>query len=319
MLYRPVFIFGGAGSLGRTLTKRFREQGSQVVVFSRDEAKHHKMAQEFKNVHFEIGDIRDYDAVYRALHKHCPHTIINAAAIKQVPACESHPYEALKTNTIGTYNLVKAIENRTYVNLQGPIRILSVSTDKACKPVNSYGMTKGLQERIHLNGSSHHCVFNCVRYGNVLESTGSVIPFFKDRLLKGLDLPVTHEDMTRFLLSLDQSVDLIFEALNDDRGKRIFIPVVPSAKIMDLAEIMLEHYQNKSKIVISGVRPGEKIDEILVSEEELSRTKDAGDHYIIHDINQQYDFKDLTGEYSSKTNLMDKKQLKEFLLEHGAL
>lgn len=318
---KKFLIFGGSGALGKTLTKRLLELNHGVVVFSRDEAKQHKMRQEFEDddVEYIIGDIRDYDSVSRAVLKTQAEVIINAAAMKQVPACEFYPYEAVLTNTIGTRNLVKAIENAPI--LHGSTKVLSISTDKACKPVNSYGMTKALQERIHLNGEDNRAVFNCVRYGNVLESTGSVIPVFKKRLQEGKNLKITNEHMTRFLLSLDQAVDLIFTALDSSTGGKIFIPKVPAAKITDLAKCLREHF-GKPELVqfeFTGIRPGEKIDEILVSEEELMRTQDAGDVFIIHDIKKEQRWNDLTEEYSSKSDLMNYKELETFLKKHGVL
>ncbi len=303
-----VLIFGGAGSLGTTLAKRMQETGYGVIVFSRDEAKHHRMAQELDDIEYVIGDVRDYDSVERAIQRYTPNVIINAAAMKQVPACENYPYEALRTNTVGTYNIVKAVEREEF---QASI-ILSISTDKACKPVNSYGMTKALQERIHLNGRSPG-IFNCVRYGNVLESTGSVIPVFRKMIKDGESLRVTHQDMTRFLLSLDQAVDLIETALEDTEGGKIFIPKVPSAKIIHLAELM----DPSESPLITGIRPGEKLDEILISEEELMRTEDLGDVYVIHDIKSDKRFNDVKKEYSSKSDLMTKKDLDIFLMAHG--
>lgn len=320
---KKFLIFGGSGALGKTLTKRLLELNHSVVVFSRDEAKQHKMRQEFEDddVEYIIGDIRDYDSVSRAVLKTQAEVIINAAAMKQVPACEFYPYEAVLTNTIGTRNLVKAIENAPILHVC--TKVLSISTDKACKPVNSYGMTKALQERIHLNGEDNRAVFNCVRYGNVLESTGSVIPVFKKRLQEGKGLKITHKDMTRFLLSLDQAVDLIFTALEDNVGGKIFIPKVPAAKITDLANILRMHYAKKMAVEMkdrfTGIRPGEKLDEILVSEEELMRTEDLGDVFVIHDIKSGWRFEDLKEEYSSKSDLMNYQELKKFLEQHGVL
>lgn len=312
--HNPVLIFGGTGSLGKTLVKRFLEKGKLIVVFSRDEAKHHRMAQEFPNkiINYVIGDIRDYDSVERALRRYHPDVIINAAAMKQVPACEENPHEALRTNTIGSYNVVKAVET-----LDLHAKVLSISTDKACKPVNSYGMTKALQERIHLNGRGR-ATFNCVRYGNVLESTGSVIPVFKKLKAEGKTITVTDERMTRFLMSLDQAVDLISRALDDSVGGKIFIPKVRSAKITDLARCF-----SAKPYEVTGIRPGEKIDEILISEEELLRVEDKGDIFVIHDFdkwqNVPYEDNHPSKEYSSRSDLMTYEALTQFLKEHNVI
>ncbi len=313
---KRVLILGGTGSLGRILVKRLKHQVASLHLFSRDEAKHHYVRLEHPEVHNIVGDIRDYDAIVSAIRECSPQIIINAAALKQVPICEFYPFEAVRTNTIGTKNLVKAVEN-CYPT--GEVKILSISTDKACKPVNAYGMTKALQERIHLNGKNG--TYNCVRYGNVLESTGSVIPLYRSILNEGTKpLCVTHAKMTRFFLSLNQSVDLILTALNDDLGGKIFIPKIKSAKIFNLAHIMA-HAAGKPDypIKITGIRPGEKLDEILVSEEEMFRTEDGGDHYVINDIKSPMELDDITTEYSSARDLMSYDELETFLRERGVI
>lgn len=326
---KTYLIFGGTGSLGTTLVKRLLDPNApvaQVWVFSRDEAKHHKLKLKFPKVNCYLGDMRDYRSVLSAIKKITPDVIINAAAMKQVPACEDYPYEAVMTNIVGTQNLVTALEEYDISNI---IKILFISTDKAAKPVNAYGMTKSLAERIHLRApdfSYSNFVFNAVRYGNVLESTGSVIPIFQERLNKNQDLYVTHSDMTRFLLSLDQAVDLIFEALEDTDGRKIFIPKVKSALIKTLAEVMIDYAYDPSipeeyrvKVKLSGIRPGEKIHEILVSEEEIPRTQELSDKYIIHDIKSNTSFGYLKKEYSSNDCLMNKEELTKFLIDRGVI
>jgi FlaA1/EpsC-like NDP-sugar epimerase len=235
--------------------------------------------------------------------------------MKQVPACEFFPDEALETNTIGTKNLVEVVQDVYRSN--GRIKVLSVSTDKACSPINAYGMTKALQERIHLNGKGS--IFNCVRYGNVLCSTGSVVPFFKNKIQNQEDLPITTADMTRFLMSLDESVDLIEKALDDDVGGKIFIPKIKSAKIIDIAEIMLEN--TELSYYISGIRPGEKIHESLISEEEVYRTEERDDVFIIHDIKktQENILTKTSFQYCSKDNPMSKASLRKFLKLRGVI
>lgn len=314
-------IFGGTGSLGTTLVDRLLSESKEVWVFSRDEAKHHKLKIKFPKVNIIMGDIRDYQSVFNAIRRVKPDIVINAAAIKQVPAAEDFIWEAVQTNINGAFNLANALESFT----EKRIKALSISTDKVAKPVNSYGMTKALQERIHLRAQDNTIhIHNCVRYGNVLESTGSVIPVFKSQAYNYDNLKVTHPEMTRFLLSLDEAVDLIFEALEDDTGRKIFIPKIKSAKIKDLAEIIIEevqlandqdHVSQDMKIEYTGIRPGEKIHEILISEEEISRTADWRKYYIIFDIKTKADFEYLKEEYSSGSNLslMSKLELKEFL------
>jgi UDP-glucose 4-epimerase len=235
--------------------------------------------------------------------------------MKQVPLCEENPHEAILTNIIGSENVAKVSAEYSRIYPTRRIKILSISTDKSCKPVNLYGMTKAIQERIHLKGNNGKSnIHNCVRYGNVLESTGSVIPIFKERINSDLNLNVTHNQMTRFLLSLAEAVDLIFKALNDEDGGKIFIPKIKSAKIYDVAEMLIKVSGKKLQIVETGIRPGEKIHEILISEEELTRTEDSGDVYIVHDI---FSTKSFTSspqkEYSSEDDLLDLGEIEEFL------
>jgi FlaA1/EpsC-like NDP-sugar epimerase len=332
--YNKILIFGGTGSLGTALVKRLLQESwcDKIWVFSRDEAKHHKLKLKFPQirdgsdeVNCYLGDIRDYNAVEAAIRKINPTIIINAAALKQVPICEDYPFEAVQTNILGTQNLIKALAS--YDKHQ--IKVLSISTDKAAKPVNSYGMTKALQERIHLRAqdSSIH-IYNAVRYGNVLESTGSVIPVFQEKIRKNENIFVTHPDMTRFLLSLDEAVDLIFTALKDESGGKIYIPKVKSAKIQDLADLMVDFAYDPSigpefrvKVLISKIRPGEKLHEILISEEETGRVQDLETKFVIHDIKTSAEFMWLKQEYSSndKESLMNKEELLTFLETHGVI
>lgn len=318
---KKYLIFGGTGSLGKTLIARLLKENARVIVFSRDEAKHHKINLQYPNVKTIVGDVRSYDSVLRAISDVDPDIVINAAAMKQVPLCEEYPDEAVATNLVGTQNIIKAVESHCKNRHWSiPLKVLSISTDKACKPVNSYGMTKALQERIHLKANKKNHIHNCVRYGNVLESTGSVIPVFKERISKGQKLLVTHPNMTRFLLSLNEAVDLIFLALADDEGGKIFIPKVKSSFIVDLATSLLKA-NGGSGIEISGIRPGEKMHEILISEEECWRTEDKGNVFVVHDVNLTKQFDHLKEEYSSgsKQCLMSVEETYNFLGDRGAL
>lgn len=331
----PYLIFGGTGSLGKTLIERLLQMKKTVYVFSRDEAKHHRIKLQHPEVKTIIGDVRDYSAVLKAINDVSPKVIINAAAMKQVPICEEYPFEAVLTNTVGTQNIVKAVEEHCRGWHYAPVRVLSISTDKACKPVNSYGMTKALQERIHLRGNkpeSH--IHNCVRYGNVLESTGSVIPIFKalweeakkrgyhggSCCIEGPYLPITDARMTRFLLSLNEAVDLIFTALEDEEGGKIFIPKVKSTTILNVAKAMMFVY-GTANIKVTGIRPGEKIHEILISEEETLRTEDLGKVFVIHDINSNRQFTAVTEEYNSGSPqcLMNQQETYDFLKGHKVI
>ena len=253
-------------------------QPLEIVVFSRDEAKQHDMRLEYKHqrpvdrrsrvpqfqryCEFVIGDVRDYHAVASVLRD--ADVVFNAAALKQVPTCEYFPFEAVQTNICGPENIVRAIrENHLPVET-----VVGISTDKAAKPVNVMGMTKAIQERVFItaNLTCPKTRFICVRYGNVLASRGSVIPLFHDQIRNGGPVTITTEDMTRFLLSLEQAVDTIFAALRGAKRGETYIPRVPSARMIDLARALIG--DRPIKIEVTGIRPGEKIDEILISEEE---------------------------------------------------
>lgn len=316
-------IFGGTGSLGKTLVKRLFLENNEVAVFARGEDKHHKLKQKYPLVKNIIGDIRDYDAVLKAIICFNPDIIINASSLKQVPYAEEFIEEAVKTNINGTINICKAVEEATR-DKSNATKVLLISTDKVCMPVNAYGMSKALQERLHIRaGDNSKNIYNVVRYGNVLESTGSVIPLFKQLLKNGKDITVTHPEMTRFLMSLDDAVDLIFKALNDNFGKRIFIPKIRSAKIVDLGKVLIEKYNSTRTINFSSIRPGEKLHEILISKDESNRTFWMEDGtYILTDImNPEKNiqngliYKDI--EYSSSHFNISENDLKEFLESKG--
>ncbi len=334
---RRVLITGGTGSLGKTLVKRILtgELGrpKKVTIFSRDEAKQHDMRNELAErqaateevvfedykslIDFRIGDIRDYDSVCSAIRK--SDVIFNAAAMKQVPTCEYVPGEAVLTNVMGASNIVRAISN-----LNIPVEtVIGISTDKACKAVNVMGMTKAIQERIFITGNleCRNTRFVNVRYGNVLASRGSVIPFFHHQILSGRAVTVTSLEMTRFLLSLNTAVDVIIEALRHGYPGETVVPIVPSARVFDLAEVLIGDRNNT--IEITGVRPGEKIHEILISEEESHRTYQRNGYYAVRpmlpDLYEAPKDKIKFKEYSSSDNLMTKKQLFDVLSENKLL
>ncbi len=327
-----VLVTGGTGSLGKVLIRRLLtgEMGrpEQIVVFSRDEAKQHFMRLDYMNkkaatdeviyrnfqelLAFRIGDVRDFHSVSAALAK--ADIVFNAAALKQVPTCEYFPFEAVQTNIGGPENIVRAIrEHQLHVDT-----VMGISTDKACKPVNVMGMTKAIQERVFIEGNldCDKTRFVCVRYGNVLASRGSVIPYFHEQIASGGPVTITTLDMTRFLLSLNQAVDTIFACLQDARRGETYIPKVPSAKVVDVADALIG--DRKIKKVVTGIRPGEKVHEILVSEEEANRTVDRGQYYAILPILPEITklaagSKTLSKEYSSADNLMSKKELEQLL------
>ncbi len=292
---KRVLVTGGTGSLGKTLVRRLLvgDLGipKKVIVLSRDEAKQHNMRLEylhktvttdeviynnFKQIlEFRIGDVRDYHDICASLKN--VDIVINAAALKQVPTCEYFPGQAVQTNCLGAQNIVNAIVENQY-----PIEtVLGVSTDKACKPVNVMGMSKAIQERIFISANviNPETRFICVRYGNVLASRGSVIPLFLEQIRNGGPVTITNPNMTRFLLSLEQAVDLIFAALQDANSGETYIPRVSSATVEGIARSLIG--DKKLEIDIIGERPGEKLHEILVSEEECRHTISRDDYYVI--------------------------------------
>jgi UDP-glucose 4-epimerase len=292
---KRVLVTGGTGSLGKVLVRRLlaAERGtpSKVIVLSRDEAKQHDMRLSYQQLEgstdeviyqnfnrlleFRIGDVRSYADVCSALRD--ADIVVNAAALKQVPVCEYFPEQAVLTNCDGAANVERAIrECRLPVEA-----VVGVSTDKACKPVNVMGMSKAVAERIFIaaNVLNPGTRFVCVRYGNVLASRGSVVPLFHQQIRAGGPVTVTSDRMTRFLMSLDQAVDTIFEALAQALAGEIVIPKAPSANVIDLARALIG--DRDVEIKITGIRPGEKQHEILVSEGECHHTYARGGYYAI--------------------------------------
>ena len=338
---KRILITGGTGSLGQVLPRRLLsgEVGlpERIIIYSRDEAKQHFMRVEYQNrvavtdeiiyrnfqrtLQFWIGDVRDVGSIASALRS--ADIVINTAAMKQVPTCEYFPFEAVRTNIGGAENIVRAIQEHTLAIES----VVGVSTDKACKPVNAMGMTKALQERVFVQGNLRcpQTRFVCVRYGNVLASRGSVIPLFHEQIRAGGPLTVTTADMTRFLMSLDDAVDTIFAALSGGRPGETWIPRAPSARVLDVARVLIG--ERPVRTVITGIRPGEKIHEILVSEEESHRSVRRGRFLAIRpmlpevagDGPEPDDAEALTKEYSSADNLMTLGATEQLLRERGLL
>jgi UDP-N-acetylglucosamine 4,6-dehydratase/5-epimerase len=277
------FIIGGTGSLGRKLIERLLPE-HDVCVYSRDKAKHYTIRNElsqhprFNRLSFVVGDVRDKQRLSNVIIRENPDTIIVAAALKQVDTCELAPDESIKTNLIGTQNVIDVIND-----LQHHATVLFVSTDKACSPVNVYGMCKAISERVVTSQAMTSNVgrYLAVRYGNVLESRGSIVPLFKYQGEHGEFLTVTDPDMTRYLMTLDDAVDLIQATLESGVSGQTWIPRLPSMRIGDLAEIFARKYGKPIKVI--GLRPGEKKHEDLINESESVRTLSTGDykHYII--------------------------------------
>ena len=332
---KHIVVTGGTGSLGKVLVRRLLagEMGwpRRVTVFSRDEAKQHDMRLHYKNrtvatdeivyrnstelLHFVVGDVRDFHSVAAVLRS--ADVVVNAAALKQVPTCEYFPFEAVRTNIEGAENIVRAIQEHRL-----PIQtVVGVSTDKACKPVNTMGMTKAIQERIFIQANMR-CAgtrFVCVRYGNVLASRGSVIPLFHEQIRSGGPVTITTTEMTRFLLSLDDAVDTIFAAVSTGHGGDTYVPRAPSARVVDIATALIGDFPVQMKV--TGIRPGEKIHEIMVSEEEAYRTVERGNWYAIRPMLPEVLGGDeapqgLHEEYSSARDVMTLEQTRQLLVNH---
>jgi len=334
---KRVLVTGGTGSFGQAVVRRLLtgEMGrpARIIVFSRDEAKQHYMRLSYLNrqaatdeiiyrnfqelLSFRIGDVRDYSSVLQAVRE--ADVVFNAAALKQVPTCEYFPFQAVQTNVIGPHNLVRAIrENNTPVEL-----VVGISTDKACKPINVMGMTKALQERIFIEANINcpRIRFVCVRYGNVIASRGSVVPLFLDQIAHGGPVTITMREMTRFLLSLDQAVDTVFAAVCSALPGETYVPKVPAARVVDLAEVLING--RDIPIVYTGIRPGEKIHEIMVSEEECYRTIERDGYYVICSMlpelrSAPIAHPALEGEYSSAHVTLDQAGLRELLAPYLA-
>jgi UDP-glucose 4-epimerase len=323
---KTVLVTGGTGSMGKTFVKRVLsgELGvpKKLIVMSRDEGKQHQMRVSYlhrKNstdeviyrnflntLEFRIGDVRDYADVCSAVRD--ADIVVNAAALKQVPSCEYFPYQAVMTNCMGAANIVRAIQEHGFK----VDTVIGISTDKACKPVNTMGMTKAIQERIFISGNvlNPKTRFLCVRYGNVLASRGSVIPLFHEQIKNGGPVTITDPRMTRFLLSLNQAVDTVFAALKDGRAGEIFIPRAPACLITDVAKALIG--DRKIKIETTGIRPGEKMYEIMVSDEEAPYVVARGEYYVIQsmlpELSQNLEKATkvmLTKEYSSDDDVLD--------------
>ncbi len=290
-----------------------------IKIFSRDEDKQYSMQQELsgkpilKKIEFLIGDVRDYDRLYSVMKN--IDIVFHAAALKQVPTVEKQPFEAVKTNILGTYNIVKATVARDVK------KVVAISTDKAVKPVNAMGMTKALQEKIILSDDleKNSTIFSCVRYGNVLGSRGSVIPVWDRKISEKKPLPVTHPEMTRFMLTLNEAIDLVFHALKYSKGGEIFVKKAPSVRINELAQAYAELKTNKKNYPIEyiGIRAGEKLHEILVSSEEMRHTIEEENHFIIKkqklfdtEIKRKENFEDYD---SNNVKVLSNSELKKLL------
>lgn len=309
-----ILIFGGTGSLGQSLVRRYRSL-NELVLFSRDEAKHWTIKNNLpinSNVKFIVGDVRDVNRVKEALVRTNPTIVIMASALKQVDTCELSPYESVQTNLLGIKNIVDSVSS-----LNGKLNslhtVLMISTDKACAPTNVYGMCKAISERIVTTESKNSSTvkFLGVRYGNVLESRGSIIPLFKHQILHNEFLTITHEEMTRFIMTLDQSIDLIQKTILEGNSGEIWIPNLKSMRILDLAQIFAGKFNKPIKF--TGIRPGEKLHEDLISAPESIRTRKLLDHFIIDTPFHEPISQNKIFTYSSNTNILGKTELSIYL------
>src|SRR3989344_937397 len=315
---KNILITGGTGSLGNDILKELVNYSpNKVIVLSRDENKQFHMKNlwgKYPYIDFVLGDIRDAHRMMEVTKE--IDIIIHAAALKHIPPSEREPMEFIKTNVLGAKNVIDAaIHNKVPV-------VIEVGTDKAVKPVNAYGMTKALQEKLMLSTKSNGTRFVGVRYGNVIGSRGSVVPFFKEKIEKGEPLTITVPTMTRFLLKLPDAVDLIFYAIKNGGGGELFVKKMPAANIVDLAKAMAYAMTGKEDYPIEfiGIRPGEKIHELLVSEDEMHRAVETDNHYIIHDFGKKKSnliTKNITEYGSHNTEQLDREQIISLLKESG--
>lgn len=335
---KTVLVTGGTGSMGKTFIRRVltSEVGmpKKIIVLSRDEAKQHDMRVSFLHrwaatdeiiyrnflnlLEFRIGDVRDYADVCAAARN--ADVVVNAAALKQVPSCEYFPSQAVLTNCIGAANIARAIEENHL-----PVEVVvGISTDKACKPVNVMGMSKAIQERIFIaaNVLNPQTRFIGVRYGNVLASRGSVIPLFHEQIRNGGPVTVTVPEMTRFLLSLDEAVDTVFAAIAGAQRGEIYVPNAPAATVINLAKALIA--DSDIQLVVHGIRPGEKMHEIMISEEEAPRVAARGAYYAIRPMlpelnNGKVEPSPITKEFSSANSVLNLEGTVSLLRQHGLM
>lgn len=320
---KTILVTGGTGSFGKYIAKELLKYNpKEIRIFSRDEDKQYSMQYEFKNfpnLRFIIGDVRDYDSLLKATRN--VDIVLHAAALKQIPSTEYNVIQAVKTNVLGSQNVVDAsIENKVS-------KVLSISTDKAVEPINVMGMTKAIQERIFTLGNKFtdgKTVLASVRYGNVVASRGSVIPLFLKQIKKGGPLTLTSKNMTRFILTLSEAIDLVFSALSQMKGGEVFVPNIKAIKIIDLAELLVTELKPKNKKIVEiGIRPGEKIHETLISMPESLRTVKKNGYFMVFTnidlsrigyLHKNVKYKSEGFTYSSDVApYMTKKEIKELL------
>ena len=294
-----ILIIGGTGALGSTLTKRYYNDNG-IMVLSRNEHKQEAMKVNYPKVIYRLGDVKDKSSILRCLYEFKPTVVINTAAVKTVWVCQENSFESVQTNIIGHQNLIDCIQECTHKIST----LVFISTDKACKPVNVYGMSKAIAEQLYVNFAKQQSNIKVVmaRYGNVLNSTGSIIPIFKNKIQEGIkSLPITDFGMTRFLLTLEQAIDLIEWAYNhpNSHGK-IAIPKIEALNIVDLAKAIAKACGKENmKFHKIPIRDGEKLHEEMISEIEFQRTEEFDDYYLIgyDKTNESYNHKPFNSQY----------------------
>lgn len=320
---KRIFVSGATGSWGQTLIRMLlsRYNPAEIICFSRGELQQVLMQRKFQDARlkFVVGDVRDYEAVRFAMRD--VNIVFHLAALKHVPICEEHPQEAIKTNITGTTNIVNAaIEN-------GVDKVIDVSTDKAVEPLNLYGMTKAVGEKlvIQANDLSTHTRFVCIRGGNVMGSNGSVIPYFVEQIKAGGPITITDLRMTRFFLTLEEAITLLFKAAEDSIGGETFVMNMPACYIKDVAGVLMQHY-GQVDIKEIGSKPGEKLDEMLISSHDAALSYYYDQNYFVtlptkcsSKLKEKYSKlpKFDQAEFSSKTFIMDHVAIKQMLIKGG--
>ena len=306
---KRILITGGTGSWGHELTRQLlKDEQNEIIVYTRGEQKQVEMRREFYDfkdrIYFVIGDVRNYNKLLEVTFN--VDTIFHLAALKHVPICEENPWETILTNITGTNNVIQAAKTN------GISKVVFVSTDKAVDPLNVYGTSKSMAEKmiVAANRNSHKTKFICVRAGNVLGTNGSVVPLFREQIIRKNVITLTHPEMTRFFIRVSDAIKLVMKVAEDAVGGEIFVAKMPSTHITDLAKVMIKHFGNdQTGTKDIGIRPGEKVHEVLVSRYEASRTIDLDKWYIvlpmilIPNVEKKYDrskYKFLEKEYSSK-------------------
>ena len=323
---KNLLITGGTGSFGNAVLNRFLDTDAfnEIRIFSRDEKKQDDLRKRVNNnkVKFYIGDVRDRDSLFPAING--VDYIFHAAALKQVPSCEFFPLEAVKTNIFGTENVLTVAQQFDVK------RVVVLSTDKAAYPINAMGMSKALMEKVMVAKSrildNQKTIFCGTRYGNVMASRGSVIPLFIDQIKENKPLTITDPNMTRFMMTLEDAVDLVIYAFENAGQGDLFVQKAPSATVGTLANALIELYNSKSEIRVIGTRHGEKLYETLVNREDMIKAQDLGDYYRIpadnRDLNYEQYFSEGTPElsnleeyHSHNTAILDVEEMKQLLLK----